>query len=171
MSFEYPFFQPWLVLVHGQVPVLGFLQYRHFSTQHRLGLDKVGWAKRRAAGLALVTICFGITTVGASALYIAVSQELLRLGIIILFDFLFFKQPFIIHAFENSRSCFILGLGSNPNVNIKTYSEIMEGLSNQLMVFVSYFLRGYAFFFCSNGNGHTMFIRTTNKGHIDIISS
>ena len=84
MALEYPFAEPLLVVLQGQVPVGGLFLDGLCTAELGLGIDKLLGAERAAALLALVAVSAFVATFRACTDYVAVCEESLRLRIIIL---------------------------------------------------------------------------------------
>ena len=100
MLLQNPLLQPLLILVQGQIPVLGLLQYGCRAADGRLGVDELRGREVASALLALVAIGTLVVAVGALACHVAVCQELLGLLIVQLFGCLFHQLAFIVELAE-----------------------------------------------------------------------
>src|SRR5574344_149593 len=84
MAFENPFSQPFLIVLERQIPVPGLLLYWLGAAELALRVDQLVRAEGAAALLALVAVCSFVPAFRTGADYVAVCQECLGFGIIVL---------------------------------------------------------------------------------------
>ncbi|EMR01121.1 hypothetical protein ADICEAN_03760 [Cesiribacter andamanensis AMV16] len=166
MLFKDPLPQPGLILLQGQVPVGSGAQYGLGTAEHGAGVDEVGGAQAGAAALALIAIGFGVAAIGAGTLDVAIGQKLGRLLIIILLTFLNFKSPLLLQGGEKVGCGLVMYGRRGAGVHIKGYPKLLKGIADHAVVLVYHLLGAHPFFLSADGNGHPMFIGTTDKQHI-----
>ena len=104
MLLQDPVTEPGLVLVKGQVPVLGLLLHGRGAAELGLGIQQFLGAECRTAFLALVSIGVGIAALGAGALYETVCKEHAGLLVIELLAFLGDEVVLVIELAEKLGS-------------------------------------------------------------------
>ena len=166
MVFQNPLAQPGLVLVQGQVPVLGLAHHGLAAADGALGVDEVGGAEAGAALFALVAVCSLGVTVGTFAGDVAVGQELVRFLVIILHGGLFDELALVIQGLEELGSQSVMGLRGGARIDIERDAELAERFLYQRVIAVHHVLRGDAFFLGADGDGHSVFVGSADEQHV-----
>ena len=154
------------MLIQRQIPMLRLTHYRFTTTNSTLGINQICRRKWCTALLALVTISTFRMTMRTFSGDITVCKKLFRFLVIILFGSLFQKFALIIKRFKELRCRIMVCLGRRTGINIKRNSKFLKRLFNKAMISIYNILRSYSFFTRTNGNGHSMFIRTSDKKDI-----
>ena len=123
---EDPLLEEGLVLVKGQIPVLRLAELRRSTGDSALGMDEVGGVQRRAAGLTLVTIGALILTAGAGARDVAVREELLGLGVVVLLALLLDEAALVVDGSEDRRGQLTVRGACRTAVDIEGDTEVSE---------------------------------------------
>ena len=96
VAVENPLSEPLLIVVQGQVPVLGLPHHRLRSADGGVGLDELHGAQVAAAPLALVAVGIGIAAVGAGAHDVTVGQKLVGFLVVELLGVLFYELAVVV---------------------------------------------------------------------------
>ena len=123
---EDPLLEEGLVLVEGQIPVLRLAELRRSAGDSALGVDEIGGVQRRATGLTLVTIGALILTAGAGTRDVAVREELLSLGIVVLLALFFDEAALIVDGSEDRRGKLTVRGARRTAVDIEGDTEVSE---------------------------------------------
>ena len=124
------------MLIKREVPVLRLAELRRSAGDSALGMDEIGGVQRRATGRTLVPIGALILTARAGARDVAVSEELLRLGIVVLLALLLDEAPLVIDRTEDRRGMLSMRSTRRTSVDIKGDPEVCEGLADDRIVAV-----------------------------------
>src|SRR5688572_29738525 len=98
MPFQYPILQPPFILLQRQVPVLRLTKHGCSARERRLWIDQLPRTQCRSAFFTLIAVGIWMATLRAGADDVAVSEEYLRLVVVILLRNLFRQQPFIVQC-------------------------------------------------------------------------
>ena len=158
-----PRLKPLLMLIEGQVPVLGFAQYGLGSRDGAAGIDEFGGRKVLTTALALVTVGIGIAAVGAFAHDVAVGEEGLRLFVVVLFVGFLHKFALVVERAEEIRCHLAVGFAGGAGINVEGDAEAFKTVFDELVVAVHHFLNTATFLAGTNGYGHTMLVRTADE--------
>ena len=123
---EDPLLEEGLVLVKGQIPVLCLAELRRSAGDSALGVDEVGGVQRRATGLTLVTIGALILTARAGTRDVAVREELLGLGVVVLLALFFDEAALIVDGSEDRRGKLTVRGARRTAVDIEGDTEVSE---------------------------------------------
>ena len=129
-------------------------------------MDEVGGVQSRAAGLTLVTIGSLVLTAWAGAGDVAVSEELLRFGVVVLFTLFFDEAPLVVDGAED-RGCQLSVRGAGRTaVDVEGDTEVGERLADDAVVAVYDILWRDALLLSLDGDGHTVLVTTADEEHL-----
>ena len=129
-------------------------------------MDEVGGVQSRAAGLTLVSIGTLVLTAWAGAGDIAVSEELLRFGVVVLFTLFFDEAPLVVDSAED-RGCQLSVSGAGRTaVDVEGDTEVGKRLADDAVVAVDDILWRDALLLSLDGDGHTVLVTTADKEHL-----
>ena len=162
---EDPIFEPCLILIQRQVPVLGRFLGQRIACFGIVRVDQFVRREGCAAFLALVAISAHRMTTRTFTTYITVGQEMTCLRIIELFGCLFDELTRIIHLTEIICCKLVMRLRGGTRIDIERYPEIGKRTFDQFMIAIDHLLGRDTFFACTNGNRYTMFVASANEQH------
>ncbi len=171
MVFEYPLFQPGLVLLEGHVPVLRLALHRHRVAEGGAGVDELVGTEGTAATLALIAVGAVVPALGAGADDVAVGQEYLFDFIEILLGLPFFEQPFIIHLLKERRGRFVVDLAGGTGKYIERNAHRREAVADDGVVFVDDVLRAHILLHGLDGDGYSMLIGPADEFDVHLSGS
>ena len=160
--------KPLLMLVEGEIPVLGFAQYGLGSRDGAAGIDEFGGRKVLTAALALVAVGIGIAAVGAFAHDVAVSEEGLRLFVVVLLVGFLQKLAFVVEFAEEIGGHLAVGVAGGAGIDVEGDAEAFKTVFDELVVAVHHFLNTATFLAGTNGYGHTVLVRTADEEDIAV---
>ena len=114
------------MLVEGQIPVLRLAELRRSTGDSALGVDEVGRVQRRSAGLTLVPIGALILTARAGTRDVAVREELLSLGVVVLLALFFDEAALVVDGSEDRRGKLTVRGARRTAVGIEGDTEVSE---------------------------------------------
>ena len=166
MAFQQPLAQPRFVILQRQIPMLGGFLNRGRLREGTAWVNEFFRTQGIPAFFALVAVGIFVGAMRTRSHNVAVGQEHIFLFIVKLFRFAFFKQAFIVQGFEKGFRGFVMHCIRSARKNIERNANRFQTLVNDGMVFINNRLRRNAFLHGANGNGHAVFVGTTNKIHI-----
>ena len=165
---ENPFFEELLIIVQRHIPMRGLFQDGLAAGDCRFRLNEFGGVERRAALLALVTVCVGIAAMRTRAGNVAVGEELLCLFVVILFGGLLHKLAIVVEFLENLLRSLGVYVARCARVDVETDSEILKCLFVEGVVLVDDVLGCNAVLASLHHNGDTVFVGTTDVDYIAV---
>ena len=102
---------------------------------------------------------------------VTVGKELVCLFVIILFGSFFDEFTLVIKFFEELGGKFMVSFRRGSAVYIERDAEFFERLLDEGVVTVYYILRSDSFFLGTDGNGHTVFIGTSDEEYVFFLQS
>ena len=159
------------MLIEGQIPVFRLTQHGFWTAHGRTGVDQFGRRKGCTTFLTLVAIGTFCVAVRTFARDVAVGQEGVCLFVVILFALLFYKLTLIVKCAEEVWSGLLMYLWSGAAKEVERNAKAFERFANNLVVTVHHLLGGATFLTCTNGDGHTMFVRTADEKHFALLES
>ena len=129
-------------------------------------MNEVGWVQRRSAVLTLISVCPVILTAGTGTSDIAVGEELLSFGVIILLALLLKEFPLIIKGTEERSSMLSMSRARRTSVDIEGNPEVCERLTDDSIIAVDDILRGDTFLLGLDSDGDTMLIATADEEYL-----
>ena len=129
-------------------------------------MDEVGRVERRPAVLTLVSVGTLILTARARTRDVAVSEELLRLGIVVLLALLLDEAPLVIDRTEDLRGMLPVRSTRRTPVGVKGNPEVGKGLADDRIIAVYYVLGADALLLCLDGDGDAMLITPADEEHL-----
>ena len=166
MVVENPLFQPRLVLIEGQIPVLRGTNDGLRPRNGGVGIDQFHRTEVVTAALTLVAVCVFVVTIGAFAHDIAVGQELMGLLIVVLFGLFLHQFPLVIELFKEVAGKLMMRGAGRSAINIEADAKRLERLFDELVVAVAHVLRRDTLFLRTDSDGHTMLIAAANEHHL-----
>ena len=166
VSFEYPLAQPLLVILQRQVPVGCFLLHRLRAAELGLRVYELLGAEGASALLALVAVGILIAALRAGADYVTVSEEGLRLRVIVLFALLAYELAFVIKLAEEGGRVLLVHLGTGAPVNVEVYTQGLEASVDYAVIAVNYVLWAAALLACLDGDRHSVLIGAADEQHL-----
>ena len=106
---------------------------------------------------------------GALTRHVAVGEELLGLLVVELCGGLFCQFSLIVEFAEPFGGKLVVGLRGGAAIDIKGDTKFFETLLDHLVVAVHHVLRGDTLLAGTDGDGHTVFIRATDKQHLALL--
>src|SRR3712207_5783233 len=140
MPIENPLFQPRLVVVERQVPVLRLANDGLGAADGAVGIDEFHGAEVASALLTLVAIGPGVMTMGTFTHDIAVGQELMSLLIVVLFCFLLYEFALVVQLLKEVAGQLAVGGAGGTAIHVERNAEFLERLFNHRMVAVDHVL-------------------------------
>ena len=125
-------------------------------------VDEILRVEHLATLIALITTGSLITTMRTSSFDITVSEELLCLFVIRLFELIFDDVAIVVKIIEDCLSVFYLGWMSGSSKMIKADVEPAVDFLVYLIIFVTDRLGGKSFFFCFDLSRSAMFVSTAD---------
>ena len=163
--FENPLLEPFLVAVEGQIPVLSLSQNGFCSADGASGIDEFSGREGSATFLALITVGTFRVAVRAFAGDVSVGEEGLCLFVIVLFAFFLDELTFVVAFSEEVRRSLSVHFGGGSSVVVERDAELLEGFFDDFVVAVHDLLGCASLFARSDGDGHAVFVRTTDEEH------
>ena len=102
---------------------------------------------------------------------ITVGEELLGLLVVELFRGLFSQFALIVEFAEPICSKLMMRLTGCATIDIEGDAELLKRVLDHLMITVYDILRGDALLAGTDGDGHTMLVRTTDKQHFALLQT
>ena len=171
MFLEDPLLQPVLIVVQGQIPVLRLLQYGSGARDGRFRVDQFRRREVTSALLTLIAVGVGIATMGALASDVAVGEKLLSLFVIELRGGLLCQLTFVVEFAEPVGGKLMMGVRGRAAIDIEGDTELLETLLDHLVVAIYHILWGDALLTGTDGDGHTVFIRSTDEQHFALLQA
>ena len=134
---ENPFAQPGLVLVEGEVPMLGLLHHGRIAAEGRLGVDEVRGIERGAASLTLVAVGMFVAAVRAGACDIAVGEELVGFLVVVLHGGLLNKLALFVELLEVGGSRLVMLGAGGAAVDVERDAQLFEGVFDDILDYVN----------------------------------
>ena len=151
------------MLVKREIPVLRLAKLRCCPRDSTLGVDEVRRVERRPAVLTLVSVGTLILTARARTGDVAVSEELLRLGIVVLLTLLLDEAPLVIDRSEDLRGMLPVRSTRRTPVGVKGDPEVSKGLADDRIIAVYDVLGADALLLCLDGDGDAMLITPADE--------
>ena len=158
VALEDPFAEPGLIVLEREVPVGGLLLDGLGAAELALGVDQLLGAERAAAFLALVAVGAFIAALGAGAHDVAVRQELLRLGVVVLLALLRDELARVVEPAEELGGRLGVHLGRGAAIDVEMDAEPLERVLDDAVVAVHDVLRGAALLAGLDGDGHAVLV-------------
>ena len=169
--FQYPLLEPLLILVQGQIPVLGLAQHGLRTADGGLGIDKLGGREVASALLALVAVGTLVVAVRALAGDVAVGQELVGLLVVVLFGGFLGELSLVVELAEEVGCKLVVGVAGGAAVDVEAYSELLEALLYHRVVAVYHVLGRDALFLGAYGDGHSVLVATADEHHLLLLQA
>ena len=131
-----------------------------------VGIDEFLGAEGGAALLALVTVGILIAALGAGAHYIAVREEGLGLGVVVLLALLSYELALVVELAEEFGCILFVYLRTCAAVDIEIDAQRLETVGDYLVVFVYYVLRAASLLAGLDGYGHAVLVASAHIQHI-----
>ena len=161
-----PVTQPGLVLVQGQIPVLGLLLHGRGARQFGFGVQQFLGAQGAAALLALVSVGVRVAAFGAGALDETVGEEHLGLLVIELLALLGHEVVLVVELAEELGRILLMHGRRRTGVDVIVDAEAREGVFHYLMILVHDVLRGNALLAGLDGDGHAVLVGAADEHHV-----
>jgi len=159
-------FKLFLETTEWKIPVEGFAKLGGSVGKFTFGVDEFKRTQVRPALFALVTVGLGIAADWAGSGNIAVGKKAACSGVIKeLFGFAG-KDPLPFYLKKEFLSCFMVQFRRGPAIIIEGDAASPEGIQIHPVIAVYNIAGSYPFFFSRNGNGNTVFVRTTYMDNI-----
>ena len=169
--FENPFAQPRLILVKGEVPVLGLAHDGRIAAEGGLGINQVGSIEGGATGFALVAIGMLIAAMGAGAGDVAVGKELLSLLVIVLHRYLLDELALVIEFLEKGRSSLMVFRAGSAAVDVERDAQLGKRVLDNLVVTIHDVLWSNTLFAGFDGDRHAVLVTAANEHHLFALSA
>ena len=166
VTLQDPLAQHLLVLIEGQIPVLGLAHHGLRARNGTLGVDQVGRIERRAALLALVAIGAVVAALGAGTGDVTVSEEGLSLLVVVLLRSSLRELTLIVQCAEELRRCLSVGGRGCTRVDVERHTQTLERRFDYVVILIDDVLRRNALFSRLDCDGHTVLIATADRDHI-----
>ena len=166
-----PLLQPLLVLVQGQIPVLGFLLHQGVARLGIVGVDEFLGRERCTALLALVAVGIGGMATGALALDVAVGEEASCSLVKELLRHLLHELALLIEFLEEVAGKLMVYGSAGARVDIEGDAELLEGVLDDAVVSVHHLLHADALLAGTDCYGHTMLVAATYEQHVAPLQS
>lgn len=124
-----------------------------------------------SALLTLIAVGIGIATMGALASDVAVGEELLGLFVIELRRGLLCQLTLVVELAEPVGGKLMMGLRGRAAIDIEGDTKLLETLLDHLVVAIYHILRGDALLTGTDGDGHTVFIRSADEQHFALLQT
>ena len=162
---QYPFLQPCLVFVEGQVPVLGLSHDGLGTADGRVGVDQLHGREVAAAFLALVAISSLGMAVGTLAHDVAVCQELVSFLVVVLFRLFLHQLAFLVEFLEEVAGHLAVDVAGGAAIDVEGDAKLLEAFLYHLVVSVHHVLGRDALFLGPDGDGHAVLVAAANEYH------
>ena len=166
MAFQNPFPKPGFVILQGQIPMGSLFLDRGSAAELGVGIDEFLGAEGGAALLALVAVGILVAALGAGAHYVAVCEEGLGLGVVVLLALLSYELALVVELAEEFGCILLVYLRTCAAVDIEIDAQRLETVGDYLVVFVHYVLRAAALLAGLDGDGHAVLVASAHIQHI-----
>ena len=160
-----PLAQPLLIVLQREVPVGRFLLDRLGAAELALGIDQLLGAEGAAALLALVAVSALVAALGAGAHDVAVREELLGLGVVVLLALLGDELALLVELAEEAGGVLFVHLGGGAAIDVEVDAEPFEGVLDDAVVAVHDVLRGASLLAGLDRNRHAMLVGAADIQH------
>jgi hypothetical protein len=160
-----------LVLVQGEIPVLGFLLYKGIAGFCIIGIDKFLGRECSTALLALVAVSLGSMATGTFTLDVTVGKEAASSLVKELLADLLHKLAFLVEFLEEVACKLVMNGTAGARVYIEGDAKLFERVLDDAMIAVNNLLHADTLLASTNGNGYTMLVATTNEEYIALLQA
>ena len=161
-----PLAQPFLILIQREIPVGSLFLHGFRSAELGLRIDEFFRAESAAAFLALVPIGSLGSALRAGSDYVPVSEESLRLRVVVLLRLPGDELALVIELAEEVRGILLMHLRAGTSVNVEIDTEARERVLDNLVILVHNILRRAALLTGLDRNRHTVFVAAAYIEHI-----
>ena len=160
-----------LVVVQGQIPVLGLLLHRLRTRHSTVRVNQLIGRKGRTTLLALVAIGTVVATLGAGTYNIAVGKEGLGLLVVVLLGGLLDELTLIVELAEELRSGLVVRRRGGTRIDIERDTQPLKRAFDKVVVTVHDILGRNALLAGLDGDGYAMLIRAANRNYVGTLQS
>ena len=167
MTVKNPLFQPVLIFAQWEIPVFGRFFDQSVSRVILVGRIYQFFRRQRSSAVfTLIAICALKTAARAGADNVAVGQKFTcdLVAKLLLGEFLQFTL--VIECPEKVTCEFMVNGTCCAAIDIKRYTEVLKRFLDECMVAVYHLLDRDAFFPCTDGDRHTVFVASANKHNV-----
>ena len=163
MFFKNPLFEPRLIVVERQIPMLGATLHERIARVGIVWIDEFIGRKCCTTLLALVSVRLWSMATRTLATDVAVGEELLLSLIVVLVAFYLHKLAFVVELAEEISSKLVMDGRSGATIDIERNAEVGKRFLNQIVIAVHHVLRCATFFLGTNRDRHSVLIATSNE--------
>ena len=165
VALQDPLAQPLLIVLQREIPVGGLLLDGRGAAQLAVRVDELLGAEGAAALLALVAVGAFVAALGAGAHDVAVGEEGLGLGVVVLLALLGDELAVVIELAEEAGGVLGVHLGGRTAVDVEMDAQALEGVLDDPVVAVHDVLRRAALLARLDGDGHAVLVGAADVQH------